>query len=405
MASPAQLGREIFHQTGTSPESTARPSKAPPAIPSTTALAKAPPPGVMQMFDPPQQPSQHLDIYRWLNDIPLEATTAAPPQAQAGSRGTAEQRDLSACDLQDHQDQDQGITPEHTASVTATVGALRVMAASMHRNQAPPQHLEENAWADFAEDLTQASSATSTAASSLHPISNTPHHPRQRRTLWDSWRFNPRPATEDLFLATWLKALREHDFGTNRVWQQYCIKRGDGTYDPAKLHPTFIRRYLFIYGSQPPNFFTQNLACGLLTAAEETDILREAAHIYQATHEGNTPPHSSITWPPRPEQLPPAQHTTAPQQDRRAATTAQHPPTHQWAAWPAQTAHHNAMHQQYNTPWEENHWWTAPQESWHSQHVATRQDWHCTPAWRGWEEHQPGWSWSLHASWEAWQWH
>ena len=415
MASPARLTQEIFLQSGTSPSSTARPSKAPPAVPTTsTAVAKAPPPGATQRFDALQQPVRHPDIFRWLEaDPPLEVTTAVPAQAQDGSRGTTEQRDLSSGNLEE---QDEGISSELTASETATVGAQRATVASRHTSQAPHHQLEANPWSDFEDELTQASNTSSTAASTQHRTVDIrtlqaaalppTHHPRQRRTLWDSWRLNPRPTNEIIFLTVWLRVLREHDYGTVRVWQQYCTQRGEGTFDPAKLSPTFIRQYLFIYGSQPANFFTQNLTCGLLTASQKRAILREAAHIYQATHEGNTPPHSSITWPPRPEQLPPIQHNAALQQDMRAAPTIQHNPTHQRAVWAAPAAHHNAMQQQHNPPGEAYYLATPHQAAWHGQYATTRQDWQYTPAWGGWEDYQPtGWSWSLHSSWGAWHWH
>ena len=54
--------------------------------------------------------------------------------------------------------------------------------------------------------------------------------------------------------------------------------------DPLKHTTTFIREFLFIYGSQPRNFFTQHQEAGLLTASQERNMLRESAQAYHATH-------------------------------------------------------------------------------------------------------------------------
>ena len=166
--------------------------------------------------------------------------------------------------------------------------------------------------------------------------------------------------------------------------------------DPLKLSATFIMQFLFIYGSQPSNFFTQNLGAGLLTAAQERNMLRESAQAYHATHVNYTTPHSSTTWPPEPV-------LTLP--ELLAAPAVQPNATHRHDGWVAQT---NAprWYPQYSPPEEANHYATPYQSSWHIHYATTHNGWQSTPAWSWWQDNQStGWNWSPQPGWTAtWHW-
>ena len=190
-------------------------------------------------------------------------------------------------------------------------------------------------------------------------------------------------------------ALQDHDFGSQRLWRAYCIARSDGTYDPRNQLPGFVRRFLFVYGSQPSNFFTQHLGAGLFTEEQEYNILRQSADVYQATHWHNSPPHRSTHWPPQPVpdlttllETPATQQREAPT-DRRSNTAhwqPHHTPPAGWPQFKATSVHTSAWYSKANSAyptWQ----YTAQWHPWQS-HWSASWDWHGDAWWSG------GWSWS-----------
>ena len=165
--------------------------------------------------------------------------------------------------------------------------------------------------------------------------------------------------------------------------------------DPMLLSATFIRRFLFIYGSQPPNYFTQNPQAGLLTTAHESSLLRDSAQAYKATHVHYTPPHTSITWPPQPVQT---------LDEVLAAPAAQHNTPHRQAGWTL-PANATQWHQPFSPPEEERLITMPYQPSWHSHHTTTWHDWQYPPAWSWGHDSQP-WNWSPQPGWTTtWHWY
>ena len=92
--------------------------------------------------------------------------------------------------------------------------------------------------------------------------------PQPNRRIWASRRFFNNADTEEEYLKQWLLALQDQDWSTQARWRDYCVERGDGTYNPLAHAPGFIRRFIFLYGSQPPHFWTQHQTIGLLSALE-----------------------------------------------------------------------------------------------------------------------------------------
>ena len=192
-------------------------------------------------------------------------------------------------------------------------------------------------------------------------------------------------------------ALQDHDFGSIKVWKQYCQKRRDGTLDPYNHDTTFIREFLFIYGSQQSNFFTQNPGAGILPAGHERYLLRESAEAYHATHVNYAPPHSSTTWPPQPVlTLPellaaPATQQNATREDGRGAGQPNAAPWHPQHIPPAVVNQPNA---------------TPQQALLHSYNATTHHGWQSTPQWSWWQDNQTaGWDWNTQPGWTAtWHW-
>ena len=124
---------------------------------------------------------------------------------------------------------------------------------------------------------------------------NTPF-PREQR--WASHRFEEPMYNEWEFIKAWFMALKDHDHGIMHILTQYCNNRSDGTLDLFKHTCKFIRNFLFIYGSQDGNFFTQNSDAELLSVEHERWLLAESAAAYHATHVDYATPHTSPNWPP-----------------------------------------------------------------------------------------------------------
>ena len=396
-ASEHVLGAGPFQISITAPATPARPVKAPPAVPKApTAVGKAPPPGAIRRLQ-----EQHPDLLEWLETetAPAGATTTQP-QPCSGSSGTPEQQNPPPNYIEAQGD---GSSLGRNPSATPTTGSQGTAGASSDTRPVAHQQMEASPWADIEDTPTRPSSTLSTQ----HHTGDIRRRPEvtlrsetsriPRHQLWASARFDPTPSCEHDFLKALLNALKDHDFGSVRVWKQYCMKRSDGTLDPYNHTTTFIREFLFIYGSQQRNFFTQNPEAGLLTAWQERSMLRESAQAYHATHVNSAPPHSSTTWPPQtvltlPELLavPAVQPNATRQYDREV----EQPNAPQW-------------HPQHSPPEAANHYTATPyQSSWHSHYATTHHGWQSTPDWNWWQDNQTvGWDWTPQPGWTAtWHW-
>ena len=139
--------------------------------------------------------------------------------------------------------------------------------------------------------------------------------------IWASWRFDADAQSEGEFLKQWIMALQDHDWGSQRLWREFCKLRSDNTLNPLCHQPAFVRRFLFIYGWQPLSFYTQHQHIALLSPTQEQQILQRFAEEYDATHrhrhpERSQPPLRSWHWPPRPRdpaESSPPQVSIAPQ--------------------------------------------------------------------------------------------
>ena len=218
---------------------------------------------------------------------------------------------------------------------------------------------------------------------------------RPQQNIWTSSRFHTAVSTEEEYLKQWLLALQDQDWSIQARWRDYCVERGDGTYNPLAHAPGFIRRFIFLYGSQPPHFWTQHQTIGLLSALEERRILEQFEAQYEATHRHREPPVLSWFWPPRPgapaESIPP-RVVVAPRYQAQPAMphTVQHqaqpdrwlsqytmPPG--WGqpdvrAW--NTPHHNAA-----PSWEGQEWYNAQRWSWWPDQWSSR--WSNVNGWSG----------------------
>ena len=174
------------------------------------------------MFQELQQQELHPNVLQWLDiDSDQEGATIVQAQPRAGSSGTPEQQNLASNNIA-AQGEDSSLG--HTASETPTVASQSTVGANSCRHQVAHQPVEARPWSDFEDEHTQANNTASTAASTQHRTVDIrtlqaaalppTHHPRQRRTLWDSWRLNPRPTNEIIFLTVWLRVLREQDYET-----------------------------------------------------------------------------------------------------------------------------------------------------------------------------------------------
>ena len=200
-----------------------------------------------------------------------------------------------------------------------------------------------------------------------------------------SRRFQGHITSEKDFLRRWIRALQDFDYGTQHKWQQYCRAKGNGTFDPAIQAPAFTRRFIFLYGGQPEQFFTQHNQLGLLSEQEERRIMQQYSAQYEATHIRFQPPTKSWYWPPRPGDpsltTPPTVSFDQPYQPTPVpSTTVQHP-----AATDSATTQHTDPGWQQPGNWE----WRASQYTnpgWVVQHWHTTQQWfwgHAEDSWAG----------------------
>ena len=219
-----------------------------------------------------------------------------------------------------------------------------------------------------------------------------------RINMWASKKFDQDMYTELDFLKVWLHALQDHDFGSQRVWREYCEKRSDGTYDPRKHLPGFTRKFLFVYGSQPRDFFTQHQAAGLLSEEQENDLLRQSTQAYRATHWHNSPPHRSTHWPPQPVPDLTTLLATPATQQREA-------PTDRRIAEQSNTAHWQPHH----TPpagWPQSKATSVHTSAWYSKANSAYPTWQYTAQWHPWQSHwSASWDWHGDAWWSGgWRW-
>ena len=188
-------------------------------------------------------------------------------------------------------------------------------------------------------------------------------------------------------------ALKDHDHGCMHIWTQYCKNRSDGSLDLFNHRSTFIRKFLFIYGSQGRNFYTQNLEAALLSAGYERWLLAESAAAYHATHVDYAPPHISTNWPPEPVIL--GVRATAPAPQRNATREYGHV-----AVQPNAPLHRQQILQE--VAYQPN---AAPHQApWQNYNATTHQVWQSTPHW--WYGNQTGgWEWNPQPGWVAtWHW-
>ena len=377
--------------------SSPRPAKAPPAFPKAPpAFAKAPPAEVIRMY-----PDQYPDLSEGIDtDLAPAVAANTQPQPCSGSNATPVRENPTPNHIEA---QGEGSSSSHNPSEPPTTGSQGTAGASSDTRPAAHQQVEAGPWADFEDTPIQPSNPPSTQ----HPTGDVRRRPEvtlrsrtsriPRHHLWASSRFDQVLNCEHDFLKAWLMALQDHDFGSIRVWKQYCQKRRDGTLDPYNHDTTFIREFLFIYGSQQSNFFTQNPGAGILPAGHERYLLRESAEAYHATHVNYAPPHSSTTWPPEPVlTLPellaaPATQQNATREDGRGAGQPNAAPWHPQHIPPAVVNQPNA---------------TPQQASWHSYSATTHHGWQSTPQWSWWQDNQTaGWDWNTQPGWTAtWHW-
>ena len=326
------------------------------------AAAKAPPAGIPQRVQfenlagssddtassPASEPA-YQDALLWISSAELHTSSA---QSNA---------------LPSNQQPPPQLVPGDTQRTPQPVSTAGQTAANTQ-----PRH----AWAD----MTEVPNAP-TAQQRTRDIRRQQDEARQLqpiRGILASRRFFSNADTEEDYLKQWLLALQDQDWSIQARWREYCVERADGTYDPRAHAPGFVRRFIFLYGGQPPHFFTQNQQIGLLPMLEERRILEQFVEQYEATHHRGEPPVLSWHWPPRPgapaESTPPramvaprykaqpdtphtVQHQAQP--DRWLS---QHTPPIWWPqpdlrAW--STPHRNAA-----PSWEGQHWYSAQQWSW-----------------------------------------
>ena len=185
-------------------------------------------------------------------------------------------------------------------------------------------------------------------------------------------------------------SLKDYDNGILHIWKQYCNSRSDGTQDLYKHTSEFIRVFLFIYGGQDENFFTQNVNAKLLPKWQEDELLAEAVEAYEATHVHYAPPQAN--WPPVQVFL-----------GTPAAAGVQRNPTGEHGHGPVQP---NAWQYQQPIIQEVAHQPYAAQyhAPWQNYNATTHQTWQATPQW--WQGHQAGaWEWTPQPGWVAtWHW-
>ena len=173
-----------------------------------------------------------------------------------------------------------------------------------------------------------------------------------------------------------MRALQDHDYGTQTLWQQFCRVKGNGTFDPTKQAPVFTRRFIFIYGGQPKHFFTEHNQLGLLSEQEERRIMQQYSGQYETTHINRQPPARSWYWPPRPGDppltTPPTVSFDLPYQPapvplttmQNQATTANATTHHTDPGWQQPGNWTWSSSQSTNPGWVVQHWHTTQQWAW-----------------------------------------
>ena len=366
--------------------------------PPAAAMAKAPPPEVLRMYA--QDFPNLADIIAY---TPRESEAGSAPQSQHGSGSIVwsarENSESIHSEAQGNGHTSSQALPE--PPLTESQGTLQIV------SRAPPttpQPRPLNPWETISDAPNPPSNPPSTQHRSgdyrLLPDGSLRPQPVRipKINLWASRRFDQAMPTEEAFLKLWLLALQDHDFGTQRVWRDYCRGRSDGTFDPRNHTPSFVRRFLFVYGSQPPNFFTQHQDVGLLTEEQEHNILGQFADVYQATHWHNNPPHRSMHWPPLPVPAP-ATPLAAPAAQQREVPPDRHVTEH----------HHSVQRLPQHTPpagWPQPSATPVQAAAWYSNTTNTYNNWHHTPQWNLWLGHwSSGWDWHSHAGWGGdWRW-
>ena len=218
---------------------------------------------------------------------------------------------------------------------------------------------------------------------------------RVLREVWLPWRVTALPregrwasplfedcwlGTERDFIKVWHMALQRHDTGIRHMWKQYCDTRGEGTQDPYRVTIEFSRIFLFLYGGQDADFFTQHITARLLPKWKEDELLFEAAEAFEATHVRYEPPLAN--WPPVQvflgtsaaagvQRNPAGEHRHGPGQPY--ARQHQHPVVHEVAPY---TAQHHGQLQNQATP---HHGWQTTQQWGQAQSAAW--DWAPQPGW------------------------
>ena len=229
-----------------------RPSKAPPKAP----VAKAPPASLMMMH---QERFRDLSEDMDHNPAPPRPTNALPPPDTgnaAPGREMQPPRPLETQSVTSSYSQNQSEPP--TTASQGTAGEANTLRPATNQQadpgpwavitDAPAGHYNAQRPCRHTRDIRIRGEVT------LHWLNT----PLPREQCWASHRFEEPIYNEWEFLKAWFMALKDHDHGIMHIWTQYCNNRSDGTLDLFKHTCKFIRVFVFIYGSQGENFFTQN---------------------------------------------------------------------------------------------------------------------------------------------------
>ena len=324
-----------------------QPPPEPGMVPATRSQPKAPPPGVPRKLE-----------FQNLAGTSEDSSDAKSAVSQASSAQSNAPR-------LDQQPRPEPATRDTQPTPQPSNTAQQQAATTQPRNE----------WAD----MTDASNG-SLRSGDIRRRQDEQRQTQPNTGIFASKRFCNKPTSEKEYLKRWLLALQDQDWSIQKRWQEYCTAQADGTFDPLFHSTAFTRRFIFLYGGQPPHFFTQNQQIHLLPPQEEWRILRQYLAQYDATHLRGEPPASSWFWPPRPG----APSLTTPP----TVSIAQH--YQPLAAWP-RAEQHPALPDRWSTqytlpewypqpePWE----WSAPHHtpgsSWEGQQWYTAQQWSWAP--------------------------
>ena len=366
--------------------------------PRAAAVPKPPPAGALQ------RPAQFFDnLTGTAEDTPRHSEPDTPPCSELGF--------------------ETGVLPAFASSGPSSTDE---QGNALAPNQAPPP---EPSLADPQPTAQAASSAAPPAADPQLPnpwaaFSEAPNAPRTQHQsgdyrlmaagtlrncrvgMWASRRFDDDAQSEKEFLKQWVMALQDHDWGSQRLWREFCRHRSDNTFNPLCHQPAFVRRFLFIYGGQPPYFYTQHQHIALLSPAQEQQILERFAEEYDATHRHRHPAHChpprpSWHWPPRPgdpAESDPPEVSIAPQY--------QAPPD-----MPDTTQHHGGQWlSQYTLPpgWPQPNAMAWRTTTWRNSTAPRSQSeiWHSATQWNWWSgQWNASWDWNSGDGWSGgWGW-